>query len=386
MSTRRFQAVSTLVLLSMGMTTSSWPAAPHEKRPNILFAIADDWSWPHAGAYGDAVVETPAFDRLAREGALFRHAYVSSPSCTPSRGAILTGQWHWRLEAGGNLWSVFPDKFATYPEILRKAGYDVGVTGKGWGPGRTETPGRQLAGKPYPDFQAFLEARQPTKPFCFWLGSSDPHRPYQRGVGVASGMDVDKVQLFGCFPDSPEIRSDVADYYFEVQRFDSLVRDTMEGSILICLDRYKEARRLVEPLLDVVPLPATVTLWHIEWHEGSKDRAFELGQRFLSMYPHTARCLEALEQGWQAGGYEEATRRAAEALGQEVDVPDSYVPPTLIARLHLHAGQHDEALKWLHRGYEGGDPGLVHVTGPPWTRLQSEPEYARLLERMRLGP
>lgn len=223
MSTRRFQAVFTLALLLTGMTTSSWPATAPEKRPNILFAIADDWSWPHAGAYGDAVVKTPTFDRLAREGTLFRHAYVSSPSCTPSRGAILTGQWHWRLEAAGNLWSVFPDKFATYPEMLRRVGYELGVTGKGWGPGRTETPGRQLAGKPHRNFQAFLEARQPTKPFCFWLGSSDPHRPYQRGAGAASGMDLDKVHLCDCFPDSPEIRSDVADYYFEVQRFDSLV-------------------------------------------------------------------------------------------------------------------------------------------------------------------
>ncbi len=46
---------------------------------------------------------------------------MSSPSCTPSRGAALTGQWHWRLEAGANLWSIFPDKFATYPEILKAA-------------------------------------------------------------------------------------------------------------------------------------------------------------------------------------------------------------------------------------------------------------------------
>ena len=45
--------------------------AEHERtRPNILFAFADDWGWPHAGAYGDPVVKTPAFDRIAREGVL----------------------------------------------------------------------------------------------------------------------------------------------------------------------------------------------------------------------------------------------------------------------------------------------------------------------------
>ena len=85
-------------------------SAQTAERPNILFAFADDWGWPHAGAYEDPVVKTPAFDRLAKEGALFHHAYVSSPSCTPSRGAVLTGQYHWRLEGAANLWSVFPDK------------------------------------------------------------------------------------------------------------------------------------------------------------------------------------------------------------------------------------------------------------------------------------
>jgi arylsulfatase A-like enzyme len=198
-------------------------------RPNILFAIADDWGWPHAGAYGDAVVKTPTFDRLSREGVLFHHAYVSSPSCTPSRGAILTGQWHWRLEAGANLWSVLPDKFATYPELLKQAGYEVGVTGKGWGPGRTETRSRELAGRRYPSFQAFLQQRQKGKPFCFWLGSSDPHRPYEKGSGKASGMDLDRVHLLECFPDCAEVRSDMADYYFEVQRFDRLVGAALES-------------------------------------------------------------------------------------------------------------------------------------------------------------
>ena len=84
------------------------PVAAQDAPPNILFAIADDWGWPHASAYGDPVVETPVFDRIASEGALAHHAYVSSPSCTPSRGAILTGQWHWRLEGAANLWSIFP--------------------------------------------------------------------------------------------------------------------------------------------------------------------------------------------------------------------------------------------------------------------------------------
>jgi uncharacterized sulfatase len=115
-----------------------WAKSP----PNILFCISDDQSYPHAGANGDPVVKTPAFDRIAREGVLFSHAFCDAPSCGPSRSAILTGQHIWRLEEAGNIHSTLPKKFATYTEILEQAGYFVGFTGKGWGPGRLEPGGR----------------------------------------------------------------------------------------------------------------------------------------------------------------------------------------------------------------------------------------------------
>ena len=197
-------------------------------KPNVIYVMLDDAGYGDFGAFGSKHVKTPTFDRLAKEGALFRHAYVSSPSCTPSRGAILTGQWHWRLEGAGNLWSVFPDKYDTYPELLARAGYVTGVSSKGWGPGRTQRKGRQPAGSRYKNFRVFMKNRESGKPFCYWLGSSDPHRGYAKGSGVKSGMDLSKIKLFAHFPDSNEVRSDVADYYFEVQRFDSLVGDAIK--------------------------------------------------------------------------------------------------------------------------------------------------------------
>ncbi|MEK6236249.1 MAG: sulfatase, partial [Planctomycetales bacterium] len=205
-------------------------AAEPAKTPNVLFAIADDWGWPHAGAYGDPVVKTPTFDRVAREGVLFTNAYISSPSCTPSRAAILTGQFHWRLEESANLWSTLRTKFLVYPDLLEEAGYHVGHTRKGWGPGRIQVGGRQRnpAGDQYKNFSAFLEKRPANKPFCFWFGSSDPHRGYAKGSGEKSGMDLAKIKLFACFPDSPEVRGDVADYYFEVQRFDREVGEILD--------------------------------------------------------------------------------------------------------------------------------------------------------------
>lgn len=128
-------------LQTLGLGAASmaglWDCRPskHSARPNILFCIADDWGWPHAGAYGDQAVRTPAFDRLASEGVVFEHTYVMSPSCTPSRNSILTGQHHWRLEEGANLWSTLDVKFPVYPLLLEKAGYHVGYWRKSWGPG-----------------------------------------------------------------------------------------------------------------------------------------------------------------------------------------------------------------------------------------------------------
>lgn len=197
-------------------------------KPNILFAIADDWGWPHAGSYGDPVVKTPAFDRVAREGLLFEHAYVSSPSCTPSRNAILTGQYHWRLGAGASLHSSLDPAFPVYPLLLEDAGYHIGSWRKSWGPGKLKGWARFPSGKHYKGFKDFMSKRPEGKPFCFFLGAFDPHRAYKLHSGQKSGMDLSKIKMFKCFPDTPEVRGDVADYYFEVQRFDRDVGDAIE--------------------------------------------------------------------------------------------------------------------------------------------------------------
>jgi N-sulfoglucosamine sulfohydrolase len=228
--------VSFLILLISGCKHEA------QKPPNILFAIADDWGWPHAGVYGDPVVQTPAFDRLAREGILFEHAYISSPSCTPSRNAILTGQYHWRLGPGANLWSTLDPSTPVYPLLLEDAGYKVGRFRKSWGPGDLSNWERHPAGKDYNEggFSAFMKEREPDQPFCFWLGTSDPHRPYQRGTGAESGIDPNEIRLFDCFPDHEIVRNDVADYYYEVQRFDSLVAQAVQ-----ILEEYGELENTI---------------------------------------------------------------------------------------------------------------------------------------------
>jgi uncharacterized sulfatase len=152
----------------------------------------------------------------------FTHAFCSSPSCTPSRGALLTGQQFWRLEQGGNLWSRWPAKFQVYPDLLAQAGYHVGLKGKGWGPGDATFTGRtnNPAGPNAPNFAAFLRSVPQGKPFCFWFGSQDPHRMYERGTGAKAGLKPEDVQVPPYLPDTPAVRGDILDYYFEVERFD----------------------------------------------------------------------------------------------------------------------------------------------------------------------
>ena len=223
----RRAALAALMAVFLGSAPSG--VETQDRPPNILFAIADDWGWPHAGRYGDPVVDTPTFDRLAAEGVVFTHAYASSPSCTPSRAAILTGQYHWRLGESANLWSTLSAQIPVYPDLLEAAGYVVGYTRKGWGPGRIEPGGRTRnpAGERFDDFAAFLDQRPADRPFAFWFGSTDPHRGFERGSGAAGGIDLDAIALAPHFPDSEAVRGDVADYYWEVQRFDREVGELL---------------------------------------------------------------------------------------------------------------------------------------------------------------
>jgi N-sulfoglucosamine sulfohydrolase len=167
----------------------------------------------------------------------FTHSFCSSPSCTPSRGAILTGQHFWRLEEGGNLWSSLPKKFPVYPTLLEAAGYHVGLQGKGWGPGNFQAGGyeRNPAGAAYENFGKFFEGRPKDKPFCFWFGSTDPHRPYDKGSGVKAGLRLDDIEVPPWLPDTPTVRDDIADYLLEVQRLDRNI-----GAILTAIEEAGE--------------------------------------------------------------------------------------------------------------------------------------------------
>ena len=235
----------------LALVTCSPAGAADAERPNILFVLADDWGCHDAGVYGRTWIKTPAFDRLAREGLRFDNAYTPNAKCAPSRASVLTGRNSWQLKEAGNHGGFFPLEFTTYPEVLGRHGYFVGMTGKGWAPGTAlDANGkpRRLTGRAFDkrtaakpttgiaandyaaNFKDFLDAAPDDAPWCFWMGVLEPHRDYEYGSGVAKAgkktSDIERVPPY--WPDSSTVRNDLLDYALEVEHFDRHLGRTVE--------------------------------------------------------------------------------------------------------------------------------------------------------------
>lgn len=262
-------------------------AAP---RWNILFVLADDWG-RYAGCYRgldgrpslNDVVQTPAVDRLAREGVLFRNAFVDSPSCTPCRSALFSGRRFFNCGRGAILeGAVWDGTIPVFPLQLERAGYRIGKTFKVWGPGTpadapfggqrhafekagrwpnhfSATATKLVAGGSTPaaaraailaqagaNFDAFLAAGPAAGPWLYCFGPGTTHRAWVKGSGRSLwGIDPDclRGRLPKFLPDVPVVREDVADYLGEVQALDA--------SIGMLVERLEAAGQLERTLIVV---------------------------------------------------------------------------------------------------------------------------------------
>jgi len=228
------------------------------ERPNVLFILSDDHSYPYLSCYGDANVRTPALDKLAAEGIKFRKFFTSAPQCVPSRAAYLSG----RSPVAARITrfsSPLPRDVVTFPEVLRKeAGYYVGVVGRSYhldGSGKgADGLGKFLVEGGYKTFPdrfavvqggsdaqaveqaaAFLEGRPKDKPFCLWVNFSDPHHAWTAPASYRP--DPVSLKLPVHVPDLPGVREQYADYCAEVNRVDETA-----GKVLALLDRLGLAR------------------------------------------------------------------------------------------------------------------------------------------------
>lgn len=212
-----------------------------QQKTNVVVIMGDDWSWPHASILGNSVVKTPVFDRIAREGVLFENAFSNAPSCTPARFAFLTGQYHWRLQGADRLGGSLQADVPVYPDLLAQAGYLVGFSRKGAEPSKHLFRGNDPFGKRYRNFDQFLAARKSNQPFCYWYGAGEPHRPYPWRSSELNGMKIAKEDVPAWLPDSPDVRTDVGDYFLRIQKLDQFA-----GEIV---DRLTEIGELENTLL-----------------------------------------------------------------------------------------------------------------------------------------
>ena len=225
------------------------------QRPNILFLLSDDHSYPYLGCYGNPDVKTPNLDRFAAEGMRFDRMFVGCPQCVPSRATLMTGRSAVAVRMV-RFTSPLPANLPALPDLLRdKGGYFTGVGGRSYhldgpaGGGKHAAPEIDAAIKKHglrtftqrvdyvdktvgmKDFggklAAFLDAAPKDKPWFFWLGFSDPHHDWQT-QGARGVPDPASLTLPPHLPDLPGVRSDLARYLAEVEHLDGDVQDVLD--------------------------------------------------------------------------------------------------------------------------------------------------------------
>jgi len=208
-------------------------------RPNILFVLSDDHSYPYLGIYGADWMSTPTIDQFAREGMLFERAFTAAPQCVPSRTALMTGRSPVAARMG-RFSSPLPPDIITVPEVLRKQGYYTGVCGRYFHLDGSITPSAVTAQVyekhqlrtwkkrvdfldvssqgPTPElFDQFLNQVPKAQPWFFWINYNDPHHPWDEDAGK---VDPAKIRLPPHLPDLPGVRGDLARYCGEIERAD----------------------------------------------------------------------------------------------------------------------------------------------------------------------
>lgn len=134
--------------------------AANAQKPNVIYIYADDLGYGDLSCYGAEKIKTPNLDRLAASGIRFTDAHCTSATCTPSRYALMTGQYPWRKQGTGVLPGdaalIIPTDKLTLPKLFKKAGYKTAIVGK-WHLGLGEAVAKDWNGevKPGPNEVGF---------------------------------------------------------------------------------------------------------------------------------------------------------------------------------------------------------------------------------------
>ena len=192
--------------------------------PNIVIFISDDHTQIDSEPYGSTEVRTPHMARLAAEGIKFTHAFVASPSCGPSRTALLTGLWSARNGAEPN---HKPKKLdvASLPPVLHALGYETAAIGKVAHNTFAKDHGFDYIEGPNVGFSEtaavarFLANRDRSKPLCLFVGTRHPHTVWS----ADRTYDPATVQIPPTHVDTPTTREERASYLTDVTKADVLL-------------------------------------------------------------------------------------------------------------------------------------------------------------------
>lgn len=124
---RALMAMAAALVFLVAPAPEAWGQSP--SRPNIIFVFPDDHATHAISAYGSAINQTPSIDRLAREGMLFRNAFVTNSICAPARAVVLTGK-HSHMNGVYDNGQTFDGAQVTFPKLLQEAGYQTAIIGK----------------------------------------------------------------------------------------------------------------------------------------------------------------------------------------------------------------------------------------------------------------
>lgn len=194
------------VFLVTGLLPSPAPAAP----PDIVVFLSDDHTLRDCSVYGSPDIQTPNMDRLAAAGMVFNRAYVASPSCAPSRAALLTGLFPARNAAEANHSRPQAD-IKKLPAYFQERGYQVVSFGKvghykqtpeyGFDIARHFTYHEDIA---IPKAVEWLQQRKSRKPLCLFVGTNWPHVPWP---DLPEGVDPDSLVIPPTHVDNPTTRA-----------------------------------------------------------------------------------------------------------------------------------------------------------------------------------
>jgi len=138
---RRFLRAAGVSALAAPFLIRGSLGAAAQRKPNIVFIMADDLGLRHLGCYGGTKIRTPNIDRLAAEGIRFTETYAGCTVCAPSRSTLMTGKHNGHAPVRGNSGGIsLRDEDVTLAEVLKEAGYATGGFGK-WGLGEIGTAG-----------------------------------------------------------------------------------------------------------------------------------------------------------------------------------------------------------------------------------------------------